>query len=106
MLSLLAQCPSIGGRQISRNDICRALIIDNAIVKFTPTEYRLIALLLEGRVIADGDLIREVFACDKSHVTLKNLDRHINNIRGKLRLSGLNIHRVAKYGYVLLDSFE
>jgi DNA-binding response OmpR family regulator len=71
-------------------------------VKFTPIEYQLLLLLLQGQVIADSQMVQEAFRSDLNSSIRINLDKHINKMRSKLRPSGLNIHRVAKYGYVLL----
>lgn len=102
MPSSLVFCSSIGIHHIQRSDECRILLIDHILVKFTPTEYRLLVPLLSGKAVADTDLVWEAFACDVSPQVCKNIDKHIDKIRSKLHLCGLNIHRVAKYGYLLL----
>ena len=60
MSSALITCPSIGKRRIQRNDEARALIVDGMLKRFTPTEYRLLVLLLEGQPIPDADLVKQV----------------------------------------------
>jgi DNA-binding response OmpR family regulator len=104
--SPLIPCSSIGKHSIQRNDENRTLIVDNVMIKFTPTEYRLIMLLIGSQVISDTDFVQIGFRCQVGTQGRVNLDKHMDNLRSKLRLSGLNIHRVAKYGYVLLPSSE
>ncbi len=102
MSSALVPCLSIGTHHIYRNDETRILIVDSLMIKFTPTEYRLLLSLLSGRVVTDSHLARECFSCELDQGVQKNLDKHIDKIRGKLQLAGLGVHRVSKYGYVLL----
>lgn len=102
MSSPLVSCLPIGTHRIQRDDASRVLIVDCLLVRFTPTEYRLLMPLLQGYPLSDLDLVRSAFSCDLDSCVRENLDKHIDKIRSKLRPSGLNIYRVAKYGYVLL----
>jgi DNA-binding response OmpR family regulator len=104
-VSNLVICPSIGKHHIQCNDESRVIIIDAFLLRFTPIEYQLFVLLLNGeRVVFDGELVQNVFGCEMSPAIRENLDRHIDNIRSKVRAVGLNIHRVNKLGYVLLEA--
>jgi hypothetical protein len=85
-----------------RNDESKILIVDSLMLKFTPVEYRLLLALLSGQAVADAHLAREAFSCELDRSVQKNLDKHIDKIRAKLQLAGLAVHRVSKYGYVLL----
>ena len=67
-----------------------------------PWEYRLLLSLLSGRVVVDAHLVREAFSCKVDRSVQKNLDKHIDKMRTKLQLAALGVHRVSKYGYVLL----
>ena len=102
MSSALVPCPSIGTHRIQRNDENRILVVDSLMIKFTPIEYRLLLSLLSGQVVADSNLTREALACKLDRSVRKNLDKHIDKMRSKLQLAGLGLHRVSKYGYVLL----
>jgi DNA-binding response OmpR family regulator len=106
MSSDLISCPPIGNHHIQRGDEHKALIIDHKMVKFTPTEYRLLIPLLSGQLVSDANLIREAFNCDASPLARKSMEKHIDNIRGKLYPCGLTIHRITKFGYVLLEAPE
>jgi DNA-binding response OmpR family regulator len=100
--SELVSCPSIGTRRIYRNDESGILIVDSLIIKFTPIEYQLLLSLLSGHPVADSQLAREAFSCELDRSTQKRLNKHIDKIRNKLQLAGLSIHRVSRYGYLLL----
>jgi DNA-binding response OmpR family regulator len=106
MPSELIICPSIGTHHIQRNDENRVVIVDHLMIRFTPTEYRLVLLLLNGQVAPDSTLMQAAFHCEISLQTRENLDKHIDKIRSKLRPSNLNVHRVAKYGYILLEALD
>ena len=102
MSSALVACLSIGTHRIYRNDETRILIVDSLMIKFTPIEYRLLRSLLSGQAVADSNLARAVLSCELDRSVQKNLDKHIDKIRSKLQLTGLRVHRISKYGYVLL----
>ena len=102
MSSALISCLSIGTHRMYRNDESKILIVDSLMLKFTPIEYRLLLALLSGQAVADAHLAREAFSCEVDRSVQKNLDKHIDKIRAKLQLAGLAVHRVSKYGYVLL----
>ncbi len=102
MSSAIVPCPSIGTHRIQRNDENRILVVDSLMIKFTPTEYRLLLSLLSGQVVADSNLVREALVCKLDRSVRKNLDKHIDKMRSKMQLAGLGVYRVSKYGYVLL----
>lgn len=104
--STLISCPSIGTHYIQRNDKSRALIVDTMIISFTPTEYRLLVPLLKGQPVQDVDLMHEAYSGQVYEGLHDNLSKHIDKIRSKLCPSGINVHRVAKYGYVLLAASD
>jgi hypothetical protein len=54
--------------------------------------------------VQDNDLIQKAFTCDATPQMRKSMEKHIDNIRGKLRMCGLTISRVTKHGYVLLEA--
>jgi hypothetical protein len=102
MSATLVPCLSLGIHRMYRNDESGILVVDSLMMKFTPIEYRLLLSLLSGQAVADAHLAREVFLCEVDRSVQKNLDKHIDKIRTKLQLVGLGLHRVSKYGYVLL----
>ena len=104
MSSLFTSYPPVGSHRVQCSDESRVLAIDSMVMKFSPIEYRLIKLLLERQPvpILDEKLMQAGFSCEMNSSARENLDKHIDKIRSKLRPSGLNIHRVTGYGYVLL----
>ncbi len=103
MSSTLIACPPIGSHCLQRSDASRILVIDSFLVKFTPTQYRLLMPLLSGNVVSDEDLLREaLLGSGDIAADGYNLDRHISKMRSRLQPSGLTIYRVTQYGYILL----
>lgn len=96
--------PAIGLHRIYRCDDLNALVIDERMVKFTKMEYRLLVPLLAGRQVEDSELIQAAFACAPDPQIRKNVSKYIDKIRGKIRLCGLDVHRITRYGYLLLDA--
>ncbi len=96
----------VGRRLIERFDYERTIRIGQEIIRFTPTEYRLLLLLLEDRPVTDREFYTEVFQHQGSdtHARL-NLDKHIDNLRLKLRPHGFDVFRVLRYdAYLLLNA--
>jgi len=80
----------------------RLLFIADAVVKLTPTEYQLMLGFIDGGVAQDETLARRALLTEGPTNTMRaNLEKHINNIRKKIRRYGLRIYRVHGYGYVL-----
>jgi len=101
MPSSLISCPPIGTHTLQRNDGTRTLVVDNPVVQFTPTEYRLLLPLLQGQPLSDTELAQAAFSRGIDSLVRNSLDKHIDNIRGKLEPLGLPIYRLRRYGYVL-----
>ncbi|GEM_PF-2026612 len=101
MPSPLIPCPSVGTHTLRRNDETRTLIVDNQIVQFTPTEYRLLLPLLQGRPLSDNELAQAAFSLEIDTLVRESLDKHIDKIRGKLEPLGLSVYRLRRHGYVL-----
>lgn len=102
MSSALVSCSPIGTHHLWRSNESRAVIVDSVMIRFTPTQYRLLIPLLNGSPVTDSVLVREALSCDLKVLGRENLEKHIDKIREKLRPSGLNIYRIVDYGYVLL----
>jgi hypothetical protein len=95
---------SICGHTISRCDSLRTLIIDGEMVRFTPTEYRLLIPILEdcGTPVPFRHLTMTVLEKEPDRDVRRVLDKHVDHVRSKIRPYGLNVHGVARFGYVLL----
>ena len=101
MTSPLIPCPPIGAHTIHRNDESRTLLVDKQVVQLTPTEYRLLLLLLQGQPLSDADLAQAAFSRGMDSLVRESLDKHIDKIRGKLEPLGLSVYRLRRYGYIL-----
>ena len=106
MSSPLISCPPIGNHTLQRNDETRTLVVDNLVVQFTPTEYRLLLPLLQGQPVSDSELAQAAFSRELDTLVRNSLDKHIDNIRGKLERLGLSVYRLRRYGYVLCISSD
>lgn len=93
---------------IKRYDADRLILVGNEkIIHFTPTEYRILTPLLDGNVVSDTTLAHYAFQTQHIDQAIReNLDRHIDNIRVKIRSAGFNIYRVLKLGYVIQNLTE
>lgn len=92
------------GHTISRCDSLRTLLIDGDLVRFTPTEYRLLIPILQahGTPVPFRQLTCAVLEREPDRDSRRLLDKHIDHIRSKIRVYGFNVHCVARFGYVLL----
>ena len=106
MSSPLISCLPIGAHTLQRNDETRTLVVDNQVVQFTPTEYRLLLPLLQGQPVSDTELSEAAFSRDIDSLVRQSLEKHIDNIRGKIEHLGLSVYRLRRYGYVLTISSD
>ena len=82
----------------------RILLIGEDVIKLTPIEYKLILALLEKRIVEDTTLAQYTGNQDISIVGVReSLEKHIVNLRSKLRPCNLNIYRIRSYGYILAE---
>ena len=73
-----------------------ALIVDEIIIIFTKKEYKVVRALIGDVIVDDQTLIDLLFEAQKMDKQLQiTSKRHIANVQGKLRPSGLYIHRVS-----------
>lgn len=97
---------TIGNYVVKRLDDIRTLLVDNRVIKFTPTEYRLLLRLLDGHPVSDKELFLALFTSriEDDLWARDTLKRHLDNIRRKLRKHRLkmSIRRIAAFGYILL----
>lgn len=96
------RCPSIGNHSIMKDEENRMLIVDNILIRFTVIEYRILLQLLAGVIVADPEIIHIAFNCTPNDNVARNLGRHIDRMRSKLRPVELTVSRVVDFGYVLL----
>jgi DNA-binding response OmpR family regulator len=106
MSSPLISCPPIGTHILQRNDETRTLVVDNRVVQFTPTEYWLLLPLLQGQPVSDTEPSEAAFSRDIDSLVRQSLEKHIDNIRGKIKHLGLSVYRLRRYGYVLTTSSD
>ncbi|HEU5383613.1 MAG TPA: winged helix-turn-helix domain-containing protein [Ktedonobacteraceae bacterium] len=103
----MAAIQHIGAHEITRLDSVRTLLVDNRHeIKFTPTEYRLLRLLLNEQPVVDQELASSIFngRIEDDLWAREALDRHIDNIRRKFRQHDLNLRilRIPGFGYMLV----
>ena len=85
----------------------RTALVDDAAVKLTPTEFRLLTLLVRhpGTVFSREQIINRVFGYDFDGFD-RTVDTHISSLRRKLEDAGGGrsfIHTVYGVGYKLSD---
>lgn len=86
----------IESRRLTLNFQLRLLFIDRVAIKLTPTECQLMLCFIHGAVARDETLVSKL-----TKMNMMNLEKHIINLRMKIRPYGLSIHRVHSYGYIL-----
>jgi DNA-binding response OmpR family regulator len=74
----------------------------NRCVKLTPTEARMFAAFVQQQLLSDSQVAEHVFHCPLDKKVYEMMEKHIDNLRAKIRAHGCDIRRVMRYGYVLL----
>jgi len=99
----LTEGPHLVGYVIQHSDTYRLLIIDGAIMRFTPTEYALLLRLLQhSERHLPFDLLEQcLFLRSLNGNPRSALIRHMRRIRPKLWPFGLDILSITGYGYTL-----
>jgi DNA-binding response OmpR family regulator len=86
----------------------RVIVFGERQIRFTPIEYTIMQHLLMERPVSDKELIADIFHSDVDMWTRDALDKHIGNLRRKLKKTcvHLSILRVATFGYILVMQEE
>ena len=112
--NIVSEGPSIRGHSISHIDALSVLEADGVAIAFTPTEYRLVMLLLQqveklqntssehiDLFVSFDELLAATGLANRSL-----LAKHIYNASAKLWTAGLSIARVDGYGYCVVFGVE
>ena len=103
--------PHVEGHSIQRDEEKYAFLIDQKLITCTPTEYRVLALLLEqaGRCVPYAQLgaqFQDEPLTDAAHLKQARIRiiHLMSDLRAKIWALGLDIVAVMNTGYILLSS--
>jgi DNA-binding response OmpR family regulator len=82
----------------------RGLMIGSKVVHFSQREWEILCTLRSLAPVTYEYISRAVYNCRADEKVRIMLDKHIDRIRVKLSKSGMYVHCVLGYGYVLLPS--
>ena len=112
--NIVSEGPRIRGHSISHIDALSILEVDGVAIAFTPTEYRLVIMLLQqleklqntayehiDLFVSFDDLLEAGRLANRSL-----LAKHVYNASAKLWTAGLSIARVDGYGYCIVFGVE
>src|SRR5579859_1805549 len=89
-------------KDIQWNTERHSIKIGCTVIKLTPTEYRLLLPLRSGTPVTFADLAWMAYQYKVDDKLRKVMDKHIDRIRSKLRVTGIYVYCVLGYGYLLL----
>jgi two-component system, OmpR family, phosphate regulon response regulator PhoB len=97
-----AQAKELTAGRISINLLSQRARIDGRIIDLTPTEYRLLVLLVQqqGRAIERAQLLSDVWAAVPDMQT-RTVDVHVQRLRSKLGAIGESVETIRGVGYRL-----
>jgi DNA-binding response OmpR family regulator len=103
--------PHVAGHRIQRDEAQHALVIDQTLIACTPTEYQVLALLLEQAnqcvpyaqflTLMQETQLTEAAQIKQARIRLMHL---MSDLRAKIWPLGLDIVAVMNTGYLLLSS--
>lgn len=101
---MLVHCSRIENMDIRYDDEHRLVIIENRILRFSPTEYKLVRLLLIHGIVAEVALLEGLSLQDTDNAAPRLISKYMHRVRSKIKAHGLQINCIHDYGYVLLPS--
>ena len=99
---MLEGCPLLQWVDVKCDDESHVILINNHLLRFSPTQYHLVRLLLSATVVSDTTLSEHIFQQEAGPAEKKLISKYINKIRSRLRSHGLEICRLHGYGYTLV----
>ncbi len=103
---MLEGCPLLQWVNVKCDDESQVILINNHLLRFSPTQYHLARLLLSTTVVSDTTLSEQIFQQEASSAEKKLISKYINKIRSKLRSPGIEICRLHGYSYALVSEQE
>lgn len=99
---MLVRCLRIEDMDIKYDDEHNLVIIENRILRFSPTEYKLVHLLLMHGIVTETALLEVLSLQQADNAAPKLISKYMNRVRSKVKAYGLQISRIHNYGYMLL----
>ncbi|HZC08379.1 MAG TPA: helix-turn-helix domain-containing protein [Ktedonobacterales bacterium] len=92
-----------GVAQLTLHEHARCLVVEREVIKLSPTEYRLVSILVAhlGELVLYEVLTQAAFGATDGSVSRAALFKHLDRIRTKLRMVGLDLPGVTNYGCIL-----
>src|SRR5690348_8408323 len=103
---MLESCPLLQWTNIKCDDESQVLLINNHLLRFSPTQYHLVRLLLSATVVSDTTLSELVFQQEAGPAEKKLISKYINKVRSRLRSHGIEVYRLHGYRYALVSEQE
>jgi DNA-binding response OmpR family regulator len=99
---MLVRCSRIEDMDIKYDDEHCLVIIEDRILRFSPTEYKLVRLLLMHSIVTETTLLEVLSLQQTDNAASKLISKYMNRVRSKVKVYGLQISRIHNYGYMLL----
>lgn len=96
------QLPALDASAICWNAQRRIIVVGHVVIGLTPFEYRLLYPLRHGEPVTYASLARTAYNYAVDDNVRMMMDKHIDNIRGKICQAGIYVYCVLNYGYILL----
>jgi DNA-binding response OmpR family regulator len=99
---MLVRCLRIENMDIKYDDEHNLVIIENRILRFSPTEYKLVHLLLMHGIVTETALLEALSLQQTDNAASKLISKYMNRVRSKVKAYRVQISRIHGYGYILL----
>lgn len=101
---MLVRCSLVKNMDIRYDDEHCLVIVENRILHFSPTEYKLVHLLLIHHIVTETALLDNLSLQQTDYGASKLISKYMNRVRSKVKAHGLQINRIYGYGYIILPS--
>ncbi len=99
---MLQRCSLIKNMDVKYDDEHHLVIIENRILDFSPTEYKLIQCLLIHGIVSEKTLLEKPSTGYTESEASQLISKYMNRVRNKVKAFGIQISRIHDYGYILL----
>lgn len=101
---MLKHCTLIDWLDVRYDDEQASVVVNNRILRFSPTEYKLMRLFFTQKTVQETMPFEALSLKATDANAQKLLTKYINKIRHKIAASDLRIQRIHSYGYILLPA--
>jgi DNA-binding response OmpR family regulator len=99
---LLKRCSLIENMDVRYDDEHAIVIVENRVLHFSPTEYKVMRVLLTQKIATREALVKALSLQSMNEAAPEQLTKYVYKVRRKVQAYGIHVSLVHDHGYMLV----